>query len=57
MSISKTIIDAGDTKTVVQKYDEVAIEYTGKRVIPRYQTSTDEMKDGYTIPTNPTARA
>ena len=30
MSISKTIIDAGNISQLVKKYDEVAIEYTGK---------------------------
>ena len=30
MNITKTIIHSGDHTQLVQKYDEVAIEYTGK---------------------------
>lgn len=38
MSISKTILDAGDTTQLVKKYDEVSIEYTGTNWHVKSQT-------------------
>lgn len=41
--ISKTILQQGDDEQLVKKYDEVAIEYTGKHRPSRIGTLSDNM--------------
>jgi hypothetical protein len=56
MNITKTIIQKGDPTQLVQKYDEVAIEYTGKVVTRICHVSTNELQDGYSTLINQMAR-
>jgi hypothetical protein len=56
MNISKTVIQKGDPTQVVQKYDEVAIEYTGTVVTRICYVSANELQDGYSTQINQMAR-
>jgi hypothetical protein len=56
MNITKIIIQKGDNTQLVQKYDEVAIEYTGKVGTRIYHVSANELQDGSSTPINQMAR-
>jgi hypothetical protein len=56
MNITKTIIQKGDHTQLVQKYDEVAIEYTGKVVTRICHVATNKLQDGYSTLINQMAR-
>jgi hypothetical protein len=56
MNITKTIIQKGDPTQLVQKYDEVAIEYTGKVVTRICHVFANELQDGYSTLINQMAR-
>lgn len=56
MNITKIIIQKGDNTQLVQKYDEVAIEYTGKVVTRICHVSANELQDGSSTPINQMAR-
>lgn len=56
MSISKTIIGAGDTSHLVKKYDEIAIEYTGNKSVLCDDNGTDKRQVGSSIQVSQTGR-
>ena len=56
MNITKIILQKGDPTQLVQKYDEVAIEYTGKVVTRICHVHANELQDGYSTPINQMAR-
>ena len=56
MSISKVVIDAGNTSHRVKKYDEVAIEYTGNTIMLCNNSKSDRRQDGSSTQINQTER-
>ena len=56
MNITKIIIHKGDHTQLVQKYDEVAIEYTGKVVTHICHVSANKLQDGSSTLVNQMAR-